>query len=243
MIDLIGYTALTALTVVIIASFTAYASGPALHRSILAGIAGLWTGFSFAAASAGWMARNEPFPLMGIFVATPLLLVLAAALHPAGRRVFASIPLQLMIGVNIGRIVALTFFSLEQAGRVAGPFPFFAGWGDILTGLAAIPLAVAVAASGTPSRRLVGAILAWNLFGTLDLLDAIFLGVTTSEGSALQLFHTPPGSAAMQVLPYAIVPSVLVPFYIAIHGGIWARLPSLFGEVRPDASERLTASR
>jgi hypothetical protein len=240
MIDLIGYTALIALTIVIIASFTAYASGPALHRSVLAGIAGLWVGFSVAAASAGWMTVDKPFPLIGIFVATPLLLVLAAALHPAGRRIFASIPLQLMIGVNIGRIVAVNFFLLEHAGRMAGPFPFFAGWGDILTGLVAIPLSVAVASNATPSRRTVGVILAWNLFGTLDLLDAIILGVTTSNGSPMQLFNTPPGSAAMQVLPFAIVPSVLVPFYIAIHGGIWARLPSLFRQAqRP--SELLAA--
>lgn len=241
MIDLIGYTALIALTVAIIASFTTYASGPPSHRSILAGIAGLWTGFSVAAASAGWMALQKPFPVIGIFVATPLLLASIAAIHPASRRILASIPLQLMIGVNIGRIVAVTFFSLEHAGRMAGPFPFFAGWGDILTGLMAIPLAAAVSATDTPSRRLVGAILAWNLFGTLDLVNAIFLGVTTSDGSILQLFHTPPGSAAMTVLPFAIVPSVLVPFYIAIHGGIWARLPTLFRQAQRPA-QMLTAS-
>jgi hypothetical protein len=228
MIDVVGYTALIALTVLIIASFTAAASGSATHRSALAGIAGVWTGFSVAAASAGWMGVHEPFPLIGLFVVTPLLLVLVGSLHSPTRQIFGSVPLQLMIGVNIGRIVAVTFFLLEQAGRMAGPFPFFAGWGDILTGLAAIPLTIAVSSTNAPSRRLLGLILAWNLFGTLDLLDAIFLGVTTSDGSPLQLFNTPPGSAAMQVLPYALVPSVLVPFYIAIHAGIWARLPALF---------------
>ena len=45
------------------------------------------------------------------------------------------------------------------------------------------------------------AIAAWDLFGTADLVRAITLGVMSAEGSPLQVFHSAPGSEAMQQLP------------------------------------------
>jgi hypothetical protein len=49
--------------------------------------------------------------------------------------------------------------------------------------------------------RHLNAIAAWDLFGAADLVLAITLGVTSAEGSPLEIFHTAPGSAAMQQLP------------------------------------------
>ena len=48
-----------------------------------------------------------------------------------------------MIGLNIGRVLAVLFLLLAMQGRLAGPFPFSAGWGDIITGVFAVPLLVA----------------------------------------------------------------------------------------------------
>jgi hypothetical protein len=64
----------------------------------------------------------------------------------------------------------------------------------------------------------------WNLFGTADLVNAIALGVTSAEGSPLRIIHTPPGSEAMQHLPFSFVPTVLVPFYLVSHAIVWAHL-------------------
>ena len=124
-----------------------------------------------------------------------------------------------MIGLNFGRVFAVLFLLLALQGRLAGPFPFFAGWGDIVTGVLAVPLLFAAA-----DRKHTGAIMAWNLLGTTDLVPAIFLGVTSGEGSPLQIFTTAPGSAAMQQLPWSFVPTVLVPFWLILHAIIWAQL-------------------
>jgi len=115
-----------------------------------------------------------------------------------------------MIGLNIGRVLAVLFLLLAMQGRLAGPFPFSAGWGDIITGVFAVPLLVA-AVDGIHR----GVIAAWDLFGTADLVLAIFFGVTSAEGSPLQLFYSSPGSAAMQHLPWAFVRTVLLPFYLS----------------------------
>jgi hypothetical protein len=64
----------------------------------------------------------------------------------------------------------------------------------------------------------------WNLFGTLDLIVAVGLGLTSANGSPLQLFHVGVGSEAMQYLPSSLIPTFLVPFYLILHGIIAAKL-------------------
>jgi hypothetical protein len=73
-----------------------------------------------------------------------------------------SIPMPLMIGLNAGRVFAILFLLLAAAGRLAGPFPHFAGWGDIITGAFALPVAW-LAKDARP--RHLNAIAAWDLFG------------------------------------------------------------------------------
>ena len=58
------------------------------------------------------------------------------------------------------------------------------------------------------------AIGAWNLFGA-DLVLAITFGITSAEGSRLQLFSGP-GSEAMQHAPWSFVPTVLVPIFLIL---------------------------
>jgi hypothetical protein len=154
------------------------------------------------------------------FIATAALMVLAVNAVIT----FMSIPMPLMIGLNAGRVFAILFLLLAAEGRLAGPFPHFAGWGDIITGVFALP--VAWLATDAQTRHL-NAIAAWDLFGAADLLLAITLGVTSAEGSPLQIFHAAPGSAAMQQLPWSFVPTVLVPFWLILHAIIWAQLRRL----------------
>jgi hypothetical protein len=119
------------------------------------------------------------------------------------------------------RVLGGLFLLLALEGRLSGPFPFSAGLGDIITGVFAVPLAIAVA----NSRSLpTAAIARWNWFGALDLFAAIFLGLTSANGSPLQLIHWGVGSQAMQELPFCLVPTVLVPFYLITHAIVAAQL-------------------
>ena len=64
----------------------------------------------------------------------------------------------------------------------------------------------------------------WNALGALDLLAAVTLGTLSSNGFAYQLLHYDEGSAAVQHLPWLLIPTVLVPFYLVTHGIIFAQL-------------------
>lgn len=51
----------------------------------------------------------------------------------------------------------------------------------------------------------------WNLFGTVDLIAALTLGTPSSNGFAYQLIFADEGSAAVQHMPWLLIPTVLVP--------------------------------
>jgi hypothetical protein len=91
----------------------------------------------------------------------------------------------------------------------------------MITGALAIPLALSIARSKEPSVRTIAG---WNAFGTLDLVVAVGLGITSAAGSPLQLIHASVGSQAMQYLPLSLVPTVLVSFYLLTHAIVAAQL-------------------
>jgi hypothetical protein len=161
-------------------------------------------------------------PLLGLSIVAPIIvLVILATVVPATSRALASIPLPALIGLHAIRILGLLFLLLLAAGRLSAPFAPSAGWGDIIAGATAVPVAWALSVRGAGVRWLV---LLWNSFGLLDLVSAATLGMTSAPGSPLQLFFDAPGSTAMATLPWAIIPVFLVPQLIVGHLAIYRRL-------------------
>src|SRR4029450_8181446 len=108
-----------------------------------------------------------------------------AASWAGAREAMWSMPMPVMIALNIVRIFAVLFLMLAAEGRLSGPFPYSAAWGDIITGIVAVPV-LWLLKDGV--ARHTTAVAAWNLFGTADLVLAIAFGITSSEGSPLQIF-------------------------------------------------------
>jgi hypothetical protein len=223
MLDLIdSIVGMTAIGVCLVAVSSALDISLA-KRLGFAAIAGAWVGLASGLGAAGDLEfANSPIPLIGVLNATPMLVVGALAItNRAFRSALMAIPTSLLIGLNSMRVLGVLFLFLVVDGRLSGAFPFSAGLGDIITGIIAVPLALTVARS----RSLpTSAIARWNLFGALDLVAAIVLGITSANGSPLQLFHFGVGSQAMQELPFCLVPTVLVPFYLITHAIVAAQL-------------------
>ena len=193
-------------------------SRPAYRAAMLAAAAA-WTALAVAVSASG--ALRNPGTL-GALLSGPLAATaLLAMVSPSVRARLLAIPLPTLIGVNVLRGAGFLFLLLAAAGRLDGPFPQSAGWGDILAGVLAIPVAALAARGAARYRR---AIASWNVFGTLDLIIAVALGVTSAPGSPLQLIHAGVGSAAVTSLPWSLIPTVLVPFFLVLHGIVFARL-------------------
>jgi hypothetical protein len=224
MLDLIGTTVLTAAIAVNLNAAIATMPLSSTQKLTTVTIAGLWIGLAIALATTGiYAATSTPVPVVGIMAALPLIAIGAMAMLFTGvRSALLALPVPLLVGLNVLRIFPGAFMViLAWQGRLSGPFPQFAGWGDIIVGITAIPM-IAGAARDFAGNR--GALLAWNILGTLDLVTAVSLGVLSASGSPLQMFGEAVGSTAMWSLPWSNVPTLLVPFYLITHGIIFARL-------------------
>jgi hypothetical protein len=220
MLDFIGMVVTAALMMLVVTTLVTFMDVSRIAKVTLATVIGVWIGLAAAAAEAGWLTISQPVPVVGLFVVVPLLATVLAAAWPAAREAMLSIPMPVMVALNIVRVFAVLFLLLAAEGRLTGPFPYSAAWGDIITGIVAIPVLLLLNDGGA---RYNTAIAAWNLFGIADLVLAIGFGITSAQGSPLQLFPGP-GSEAMQHAPWSFVPTVLVPIWLILHAIIAVRL-------------------
>jgi hypothetical protein len=220
MLDFIGMVITAALMVLVVTTLITFMDIPRVAKITLAAVIGVWIGLAAAVAGAGWLPISRPAPVVGLFVAVPLLVAALATAWPAARTAVLSIPMPVMVALNTVRVFAVLFLMLAAAGRLTGPFPYSAAWGDIITGVVAVPVLWVLKDGG---GRHPTAIAAWNLFGAADLVLAIVFGITSAEGSPLQLFPGP-GSEAMQHAPWSFVPTVLVPIWLILHAIIAVQL-------------------
>ncbi len=91
----------------------------------------------------------------------------------------------------------------------------------MITGALAIPLAVMLAFGLDMRRTWLGL---WNMFGALDLLVAVVLGVLSAPGAPFRIFTEGPGTLAMTTVPWVFVPAMLVPIFLLIHFAIATEL-------------------
>lgn len=191
------------------------------YRGRLLVVVGLWFAALLVAGGAGLFAKGLA-PAVGAAVAIPLIVILTAvrrsALLRAGLR---AIPLERLIGVHVVRFVGLAFLVLFGMGRLGAPFAPAAGWGDL------IAAALAPIVAWGASRHALAwrpAILAWNVFGLLDLVMALGLGIASAPGSPLPLFPAEPGTTLMGTLPWVLIPTFLVPVLLLTHVAVFRRL-------------------
>jgi hypothetical protein len=182
-----------------------------------------------SATAAAWVATMVAVAAMGGFrpgllgaLPTPVLafttLVLGSLVAwlawPAFRNALLSIPLGALVGVNAFRIAGVFFLLLFADGRLSAPFAPSAGWGDIIAGIAAIPVAAVAASHQNVSRRLLAA---WNAFGAADLVVAVTLAFLSAPGTPYRVFTEGPGTVVMTTVPWILAATFLVPLYLLTH--------------------------
>jgi hypothetical protein len=227
MLDIIGTVFATALYVTIVAVFVGLSTTrPAAKRAAIAAAA-VWLALIVALASSFNLAAVNlgPMPVALIpFVVLVVVLFGGWFLVPQFRDALVSLPLSALVALNIGRVAGIFFVLLWADGRLSAPFAPSAGWGDVITGLWAIPLVLSMRGH---ADRATTPIALWNAFGTLDLIVAVSLGALSAPGTALRVFTEGPGTQAMSQLPWIMIPAMLVPIYLLIHLTVAAKLRAL----------------
>src|SRR5919206_3303037 len=118
----------------------------------------------------------------------------------------------ILIAVQTYRIGGVFFLWGMTQGILAPAFAIPAGVGDILIGVTAIPFAIFLWKGYSWSRY---AVVVWSVLGIADLVNAISLGLITEPGF---------GTSTILTFPWILVPTVGVPFALALHGIVLYRL-------------------
>ncbi|PYR63257.1 MAG: hypothetical protein DMF88_25635 [Acidobacteria bacterium] len=174
----------------------------------------------YALASSGilreWTRRPPPFMPA---VAVPILLALVVALSPLGRRIAAAASFALIIGIQGFRLpLELVMHDAATTGLMPVQMTY-TGWNfDIATGTLAI--AVAWVAARSPRSR--GIVFAWNLLGTLLLINIVTIAIVSLPMFAA--FGPDRVNTWVAEPPYVFLPTVLVPAAVFGHALTWRKL-------------------
>ena len=141
-------------------------------------------------------------PRIPIALAATLLMGYLLLLSPTFSRIVAAVPQHWLIGIQAFRVLGAVWLVRYFAGGLPSLFALPAGIGDVATGLLA-PFVAYAWYSGKPYART--AAIAWNLFGMVDLVNAVVLGTLTN------------GGAGGIVFPLVLIPAYGVPRSFLIH--------------------------
>jgi hypothetical protein len=175
----------------------------------------LWAALAWTAAINGLFRTGySPLPLLPaaiflpVIVGTPLLL-----LSKRVGQMLDATPATWLIALQIYRTLGVQWLVFWMRGLLPAVFALPAGTGDVLTGLFALPAAIAVAASTAKGRR---AGIIWNIFGIADFVVAITMGMITTPGQ-FQLMVPDVSSIGVDAFPNVLTPAFVVPSSILLH--------------------------
>lgn len=181
------------------------------QRLTIAGLAVTAWGGAVALAGASGLTAAIPAMAMGPAVGgTVAASILASRTVPAIRAMLDRIPLRALTAVHILRIgPGLGFLAAGANGVLPPVFAHRVGYGDVLAGIFA-----AIAVVLPPSRA---RLLAVNLFGAADLLDALATAMLLTLQNDTRM-------TAMRDLPFVLIALWLVPILAVLHATAFARL-------------------
>ena len=145
---------------------------------------------------------------MPVIIGAPLLLFSKRV-----GKVLDAMPAAWLVGLQFYRVFGGWALAAWLHGELPGVFALPAGTGDVLTGLLAVPAAIALASGTARGRR---AAIAWNMLGLADFAVAVTLGLITAPGRFQLIVPNVPGINA-GAYPDVLTPAFVVPSSILLH--------------------------
>ena len=175
----------------------------------------LWASVAWTAAINGaFRTGASPLPLLPFAIFVPV--IIGAPLLLLSKRVgqlLDAMPTTWLVALQLYRVFGSQWLAYWLRGLLPGLWALPAGTGDVLTGLFAVPAAIALAAGTAEGRK---AAILWNIFGIADLAVAITLGMMISPGP-FQLIVPDGPSIGLDSYPNVLTPAFVVPGSILLH--------------------------
>ncbi len=162
-----------------------------------------WLGVIAAAIATGVFEVGGDLPVaLLIAVGGPPALVAAGyRWSPLFREYLLALDLRVLLAAQLWRVVGASFLFAYAFDRLPADVAISDGVGDIATGLAALPVIIALS-DGTLTRRWL---YAFTALGVADFVGALITGLIISRPVELELW------------PLVIFPVVMVPFFSVLH--------------------------
>jgi hypothetical protein len=191
----------------------------------------LWAAIVWTAAING-LFRTDAFSLPLLPLAIFLPVIVGAPLLLLSKRMgqlLDAMPTTWLVALQFYRVFGSQWLAYWLSGLLPGLFALPAGTGDVLTGLFAVPAAIALATGTTEGRK---AAILWNIFGIVDLVVAITLGMLIAAGP-LQLIVPAGATFGIDGYPNVLTPAFVVPGSILLHALSLRQLHRRDRAVRP----------
>ena len=175
----------------------------------------LWFAVAWSAAINGaFITDVSALPLLPLAIFLPVIIgAPVLLLSKRAGQVLDAIPASWLVALQLYRVFGSWALAAWLRGALPGVFALPAGTGDLLTGLFAVPTAIAVAIGTAQGRR---AAMIWNIFGLADFAIAVTLGMVTTPGQ-FQLIVSNLPSIGAGVYPNVLTPAFVVPSSILLH--------------------------
>src|SRR5437763_9522522 len=175
----------------------------------------LWAAVTWTAAINGvFRTGASPLPLLPLAIFMPV--IIGAPLLLLSKRVgqlLDAMPTTWLVAFQVYRIFGSQWLAYWLLGQLPGLWALPAGTGDVMTGLFAVPAAVALLTGTAEGRK---AAILWNIFAIADLAVAIVLGMILSPGP-FQLIVVNGPSIGLDGYPNVLTPAFVVPGSILLH--------------------------
>jgi hypothetical protein len=159
---------------------------------------------------AGVTAR-APLSLGLAVVLPPLIFAIGYLASPRFRDYILHLDPRILTLIQSWRVAGFVFLVLGAYGILPRVFALSAGWGDIFIGATA-----PFAATYLVGRQRRTETIAWQLLGSLDLVNAITLGVLSSP-TRLGILAGGTTTRPMGLLPLSLIPTFIVPLLLIFH--------------------------
>jgi hypothetical protein len=175
----------------------------------------LWAALAWTAAINGvFRTGASPLPLLPLAILLPV--IVGAPLLLLSKRVgqlLDAMPTTWLVALQLYHVFGSQWLVYWLRGLLPGLWALPAGTGDVLTGLLAVPAAIALATGTAEGRK---AAILWNIFGLADFAVAITLGLIISPGP-LQLIVPNGPNIGLDGYPNVLTPAFVVPSSILLH--------------------------
>jgi hypothetical protein len=176
----------------------------------------IWGALSTILAQRGVFVTTTDQPPIALLLSVVLpltLFAMAYALSGSFKTYVLGLDLRFLTAIQAWRVIGGVFLVLMSFGLLPGTFAWPAGAGDLIVGIYA-PFVVMALIRQSPNWR--GHVVLLSVLGLLDLAGALFFGVL-SGNSPIGILRGGVTTDVVQRFPLSLIPTFGVPAWIIAH--------------------------